>query len=146
MPEVTGIDHIYIAVSNLATSEQFYDKVLVEVLGFKKNAFELSGDPHVQYFNKHFGYVIRPAQTNSLLDGAPGLHHFCFRVESVTDVQDVSRKLRNAGIEASEARNYPEYATDYSATFFADPDGVRLEVTNYRKERRERNEKWDTLG
>ena len=62
MPEVIGIDHIYIAVSNLALSEQFYDKVLVKVLGFRKIKFELGGDSHIQYFNKHFGYVIRPAK------------------------------------------------------------------------------------
>jgi catechol 2,3-dioxygenase-like lactoylglutathione lyase family enzyme len=147
MSEVIGIDHIYIAVSNLTISEQFYDKVLVKVLGFRKNAFELNGDPHVQYFNKHFGYVIRPAKVEfSRVDGTPGLHHFCFRVESISEVQDASQQLRNAGIEASEAQQFPEYAPDYWATFFTDPDGVMLEVTNYRQERRDRNEHWDTLG
>jgi glyoxylase I family protein len=39
MIEVTGIDHIYIAVSDLAVSEQFYDLVLAQALGFRKNAF-----------------------------------------------------------------------------------------------------------
>jgi len=38
---------------------------------------------------------------------------------------------------------YPEYAPDYYATFFRDPDGVHLEVTNYRQERRKRFEDWD---
>jgi len=28
MPEVTGIDHIYIAVSDLARAERFYDTVM----------------------------------------------------------------------------------------------------------------------
>ena len=145
--EVIGIDHVYIAVSNMTVSEQFYDKVLVKVLGFRKNAFELNSDAHVQYFNRHFGYVIRPAQSgSSRIDGAPGLHHFCFRVESIAEVRDVAQQLRDAGIEASQARHLPEYAPDYWATFFTDPDGVRLEVTNYRQERRERNEKWETLG
>ena len=31
----------------------------------------------------------------------------------------------------------------YGATFFVDPDGVRLEVTNWRRERRERAASWD---
>ena len=35
-------------------------------------------------------------------------------------------------------RLYPEYAPDYYATFFSDPDGIRLEITNYRQERRKR--------
>jgi hypothetical protein len=57
----------------------------------------------------------------------------------------VSQQLRNAGIEASEARLFHEYAPDYWATFFADPDEVQLEVTNYRQERRDRNENWEIL-
>jgi len=39
-------------------------------------------------------------------------------------------------MEATEPRYYPEYAPDYYATFFEDPDGVRLEVMNFREIRR----------
>lgn len=146
MPEVIGIDHIYISVSDLVASEQFYDRVLVNTLGFRKNAFTLSGDPHIQYFNRHFGYVIRPAKQHApLSEGTPGLHHFCFRVDSVAEVQEVAQRLHNEGIKASEAKCFPEYAPDYWATFFTDPDGTRLEITNYRQERRDRNENWGNL-
>jgi glyoxylase I family protein len=48
MTEVTGIDHIYIAASNLARSEIFYDRVLLDTLGFRKNKFKLGGEPHIQ--------------------------------------------------------------------------------------------------
>ena len=61
MPEVIGIDHIYISVSDLARSEAFYDRVM-PILGFRKNAFAIGGNAHVQYFNRHFGYVLRPAK------------------------------------------------------------------------------------
>lgn len=143
MPEVTGIDHIYISVSDLARSEIFYDTVLLKVLEFRKNKFSLDGDPHIQYFNRHFGYVLRPSRPPSVHDPlAPGLHHFCLRVNSIEDVATVSTQLRSAGIDASKAKNYPEYAPDYWATFFSDPDGIRLEVTNYRQERRERHDNW----
>ena len=147
MTEVTGIDHIYLAVSDLAKSEYFYDRVLVDALGFRKNAFALAGDPHVQYFNRHFGFVLRPARVSGRHDPyAPGMHHFCLRVESAADVRAVARQLRGAGIDASEAGLYPQYAADYTATFFDDPDGIRLEVTNYRQERRERHDGWDTAA
>jgi catechol 2,3-dioxygenase-like lactoylglutathione lyase family enzyme len=143
MTEVLGIDHLYIAVSDLARSEAFYDRVMLQALGFRKNRFSIGGDPHVQYFNRHFGYVLRPARVQSKHDPyAPGLHHFCLRVDSAADVAAVARELRAAGIDASEARLYPDYAPDYWATFFNDPDGVRLEVTNYREERRERHDHW----
>ncbi len=143
MPEVTGIDHIYITVADIDRSESFYDRVLMKTLGFRKSKFTLDGDPHVQYFNRFFGYVLRPSRTSSTHDAySPGLHHFCLRVDSVEDVVAVSTQLRGTGIAASEARNYPEYAPDYWATFFSDPDGIRLEVTNYRQERRERYDNW----
>ncbi len=143
MTEVTGIDHIYLAVSDLSRSEVFYDLVLSKTLGFRKNKFALGGDPHIQYFNRHFGFVLRPARDNGQHDPySPGLHHFCLRVDLIADVVAVASQLRSLGVDASEAKHYPEYAPDYWATFFADPDGIRLEVTNYRQERRERHDNW----
>lgn len=146
MAEVTGIDHIYISVSELVRSEQFYDCVLQHALGFRKNRFALGGEPHIQYFNRHFGFVLRPARlTQPHQPYAPGLHHFCLRVDSADAVREVAEQLRAAGIDASAARLYPDYAEDYVASYFTDPDGVRLELTNYRAERRARHDHWDAL-
>jgi glyoxylase I family protein len=145
MIEVTGIDHIYITASDMARSEAFYDRVM-KLLGFRKNSFAIDGDPHVQYYNRHFGYVLRPARSkHSHNPYAPGLHHLCFRVDSVEDVAAAANALRAAGIDATEAHLHPGYAPDYWATLFTDPDGVRLEITNYRQERRERHAQWDQL-
>ena len=63
MAEVIGIDHIYIAVSDLARSERFYD-VVMKALGFRRNEFRLEGDRHIQYYNRHFGYVLRPVRSD----------------------------------------------------------------------------------
>lgn len=142
--QVIGIDHVYVAVTDLSVSEAFYDKVLRDTLEFRKNRFTLGGDPHVQYYNRHFGFVLRPARSGARHDPyAAGLHHFCFRVDSREDVVRVASALRALGIPASEARTYPDYAPDYVATFFDDPDGIRLEVTNYRQERRDRHDRWE---
>jgi glyoxylase I family protein len=146
MPEIIGFDHIYITVSDMARSEAFYDR-LMRVLGFRKNTFAIGGDPHIQYFNRHFGYVLRPARTAAAHDAyAPGLHHLCLRVESVQDVVDVAEQIQAAGIAATDAALHPGYASDYWSTFFSDPDGIRLEVTNYRQERRERHDRWEEIG
>lgn len=146
MAEVTGIDHIYISVSSLAISEPFYDRVLRDALGFRKNTFALAGDPHIQYFNRHFGFVLRPARVHTPHEPyAPGLHHFCLRVDSIAEVHAVATQLQQSGIAATDAKLYPDYAPDYTATFFTDPDGVRLEVTNYRQERRDRHDNWESL-
>ena len=145
MPEVIGIDHIYIAVSDLTRSERFYD-VVMATLGFRKNEFHLGDDRHIQYYNRHFGYVLRPARTGQSHDPcAPGLHHLCLRVETEEQVKVAAKALEHRGITVSEAARYPEYAPDYFACFFCDPDGIRLEITNYRQERRQRHDEWDRL-
>jgi glyoxylase I family protein len=143
MPEVIGIDHVYLTVSDLAVSEHFYDLVLARVLQFRRNSFTIGGDPHVQYYNRHFGIVLRPARTGSRHDSyAPGLHHLCVRVDSAADVRETAEALRAQGLDATEVKPYPDYAPDYVATFVTDPDGIRLEITNYRDERRQRHDHW----
>lgn len=142
MAEIIGIDHIYITVSDLVVSEKFYDTVLA-VLGFKKNEFSIDGENHIQYYNRHFGYVLRHARSQTPHDSyAPGLHHLCFRVNDELDVHEAARKLRDVGVAVSEPKRYTEYAPDYFAFHFSDPDGLRLEITNYRLERRQRYDDW----
>jgi glyoxylase I family protein len=140
--EIIGIDHIYIAVSNPARSERFYD-VVMPLLGFKKNEFLNAGDRHVQYFNRHFGIVLRPGKSAQPHDPlSPGLHHFCFRVENLADLEQIAGDFRANHVEFSGPDHFPEYAPDYHAIFFSDPDGIRLEITNYRAERRKRHDGW----
>jgi catechol 2,3-dioxygenase-like lactoylglutathione lyase family enzyme len=142
--EVLGIDHVYFSVRDLAVSERFYDALLVGALGHVKVRADVGGDPHVHYVNRHFGIALRRARSSMAHDSyAAGLHHFCFRVEDEAAVDRVAQALAGAGIEASTPRLYPEYAPDYYAAFVSDPDGLRLEVTNFRAERRERLANWE---
>ena len=142
--EVIGIDHIYLAVSDLPASEAFYD-ALMDLLAFRKNTFSNDGDPHVQYFNRHFGIVLRPAHAAARDGRAPGLHHLCLRVDSAADVDAVSAALTAQGVAHTAPVGYPQYAPDYYALHLRDPDGIHLEVTNYRQERRERFARWESL-
>jgi catechol 2,3-dioxygenase-like lactoylglutathione lyase family enzyme len=146
--DVIGIDHIYIAVRDLARSEDFYDRVMLGVLGFRKGTRDIGGAPHRHYYNRHYGFSIRPARpgTPDHDPCAPGLHHFCFRVADEAAVDRAAAALRAAGINSTAPRTYPEYAADYYATFFTDPDGIRLEITNFRAERRRRMEDWENAG
>jgi glyoxylase I family protein len=142
--EVIGIDHVYVTVRDLARSERFYDRVM-GVLGYRKVQSPIAGDPHVHYYNRQFGFSLRPARpaTPDHDPYAPGLHHFCFRVLDQRAVDRAVEELRGAGIAVTEPRFYPEYAADYYATFFTDPDGVRLEITNFREIRRRRMFDWE---
>jgi glyoxylase I family protein len=146
--EIIGIDHVYLSVRSLERSEAFYDLVLLGALGFRKNRFAIGGDPHVQYFNRLFGVVLRPARQGTAAHDpyAPGLHHLCLRVEGAGDVDRVARALAASGVAVSEPKIFAEYAPDYYAAFVTDPDGMRLEITNFRAERRERMENWQRDG
>lgn len=146
MIDIIGFDHIFITVSDLARAEAFYDRVM-PVFGFRKSCFAISSESHIQYYNRRFGYVLRPSRSAAVHDPySPGLHHLCFRVDSVADVVASANALRAAGVDATEAALHSDYASDYWATFFNDPDGVRLEITNYRQERRERHDHWDRMA
>lgn len=142
MPEIIGIDHIYLTVSDMERSEKFYD-VVMEILGFRKSRFQIDGEKHIQFYNRHIGIVLRPARVASQHNPyAPGLHHLCLKVEGEKEVQEVARMLNERGMSVSVPKHYTEYAPDYFAVFFSDPDGIRLEITNYRQERRERHDNW----
>jgi catechol 2,3-dioxygenase-like lactoylglutathione lyase family enzyme len=146
--EVTAVDHVYITVSDLGRSETFYDQVM-RLLGFRKGTTPIGGEPHFHYFNPVTQYTIRPARrpgASSPHDPyALGLHHVCFRVPSQAEVDAVARGLRDLGIEASEPKLYPEYAPDYYATFFTDPDGIRLEIVAHRRMRSLIRNHWSEL-
>jgi catechol 2,3-dioxygenase-like lactoylglutathione lyase family enzyme len=143
--EVIGIDHLYLAVRSLERAEAFYDRVMLQVLGYRKGSSIIAGDPHVHYFNRQFGFSLRPARAHAPDHDpySPGLHHFCFRVVDERAVDRAAAELRALGVEATEPRYYLEYAPDYYATFFGDPDGIRLEITNFREQRRRRMHDWD---
>lgn len=141
--EVIGIDHVYVTVRDLRRSEVFYDHVM-GALGFRKGRGDMGGEPHLHYYNRHFGYSLRPAKegTHDHDPYAPGLHHFCFRVVDEAAVDRAARTLREASGETTEPRYFPEYDLDYYATFFEDPDGMRLEVANFRERRRTLMHDW----
>ena len=144
--EVSGIDHIFLAVADLQKSIAFYDPVM-KMLGFRKGTLPIAGEPHVHYFNRLTQISLRPGRRADVRHDpyAAGLHHLCLRVEGTTQVDEVAHQLRAMGVEASEPKFYPEYSPDYYATFFEDPDGIRLEVVAFRKLRQIIRDQWEKL-
>jgi catechol 2,3-dioxygenase-like lactoylglutathione lyase family enzyme len=143
--DVTAVDHVYVAVRDLERSIAFYDAVM-RFLGFKKGTGSIAGEPHAHYYNRETQYSIRQARSAGDHDPyRPGLHHLCFRVATRADVDAAAAGLRALGIAASDPALYPEYAEDYYATFFADPDGIRLEIVAHRRMRSLVRDRWDEL-
>ena len=141
--EVIGIDRVFVAVRDMDAAKGFYDRVM-PVLGFRRGGI-IGGDSHVFYHGRQLVYALRPAREGAADHDpyAPGLHHLCFRVVEEKAVDRAARELREAGVEVTEPRYYPEYGPDYYATFFEDPDGIRLEVMNFRELRRKIMYDWE---
>jgi len=76
---------------------------------------------------------------------APGLHHLCLQVADNAALDRLASLLRAAGIAITEPALYPQYADDYYAIFFEDPDGIRLEVVARRARRKLTVERWAEL-
>jgi len=119
---------------------------VMKVLGFRKGTKPIAGERHLHYFNPVTQYTIRPAKLAGPHDPyRPGLHHVCLRVAARADVDAAAQALRGLGVDATDPKYYPEYAPDYYATFFSDPDGIRLEIVAHRHIRSLIRDKWDEL-
>ncbi|HZD54494.1 MAG TPA: VOC family protein [Woeseiaceae bacterium] len=144
--EVSAVDHIYVTVADLERSVAFYDPVM-KLLGFRKSTRPIGGEPHVHYFNPVTQYTLRPSHGAGAAHDPyrPGLHHVCFRLDGRDEVDAAAHGLQRLGIDISEPKLYPEYAPDYYATFFTDPDGIHLELVALRQLRKLIREHWHEL-
>ncbi len=144
--EVLGLDHIYIAVSDLAQSSAFYDGVM-KLLGFHKGTNPVGGQPHTHYFNRVLQYTLRPARPEAPRHDplTPGLHHVCFQVADRRAVAQAARGLQALGIQVTEPRIYADYGPDYYAIYFHDPDGIELEIVSRTRTRNLISDHWNEL-
>lgn len=145
--DVLGIDHIYIAVSDLARATAFYDG-LMKLLGFRKGTDPVGGQPHVHYFNRVLQYTLRPARPGAPTHDplVPGLHHLCFQVADRRTVDEAAQGLRALGVAVTAPRIYREHGPDYYAVYFKDPDGIELEIVSRTRVRELICEHWGELA
>ena len=144
-PLLRGVDHIYLSVRDFGRAEAFYDGVM-EALGLKKGDKAIAGEPHAHYLAPTFQLSIRPARSDEPFDAYRcGLHHLCFQAEGPKTVDECHRRLTAMGIECTQPAYYAEYHPEYYATFFEDPDGIRLEVVARTSNRDLLADRWSEL-
>ena len=129
--QVLGLEHIDLTVNDGARSRVFYDKVLGE-LGFRK----YEGEDSVHWSNGQMTLAIREASgvhRDAQFDRyRVGLHHLALRARSRTDIDAFHNFLVNEKITVLDTpAEYPHYGENYYAVFFADPDGMKLELVHY---------------
>jgi len=147
MPTRGPFAHIDLSIGDPARSIPFYE-VFFEALGYRRlriahPGFEGPRPRRAAWRVRHpngssFGIEVRPARPESR-DRAhdrysPGLHHLAFHAASPDDVDRIHAALVRAGARVldppTDYSGRAGYSEGYYAAFFADPDGLKLEVAH----------------
>jgi catechol 2,3-dioxygenase-like lactoylglutathione lyase family enzyme len=131
--DVLGFDHLDLTVNDISRSLPFYEKVLGE-LGFRR--VPESGSDSVVFANGLTSLALRPPSPERRGERFDryrvGLHHLALRAARRDDVDRFHAWLVGEGLPVLDPpAEYPEYGKDYYAVFFADPDGMKLELVHY---------------
>jgi len=130
--DVLGFDHIDLTVNDLALSTPFYEKALAK-LGFRRVAKDAEA---TIFANGITSIAIRgpsDEQRGASFDRyRVGLHHLALRAARRDDVDLFHTWLVQEGLPVLDPpAEYPAYGEGYYAVFFADPDGLKLELVHY---------------
>ena len=129
-----SLSHVDLTVADLTSSVDFYDRVLGR-LGYRRMDGVGAGAPCWAIADACGGFftiALKPARPESKAARhdryAPGLHHLAFHADSRADVDRFHDFLREIGATVLDAPAEYGYTPGYYAVFFADPDGIKLEV------------------
>lgn len=124
-----ALHHVDLTVTDLETSVDFYHRVLTE-LGFERIPVDPGDAPCWEIRDKPvFGIALHRARSATRHDRfVAGLHHLAFRAGSRAEVDRFFRFLTDRRIEVLDAPAEYDYTPGYYAVFFADPDGLKLEL------------------
>ena len=130
MPDINGIAHIQLTVSNMERSVPFYETLLHSF-----GMVTLINRPEMFYcIGGRTGVAISPASPEHLPDSFDqrrvGLHHVCFRAKSREDVDAIHEVARSLGAKVVRLPSENSWAPGYYSVLFEDPDGIRIEA-NY---------------
>ena len=121
-----SIHHIAIICSNYERSKKFYTEVLElkiirEVYREERKSYKLDLALNDQYIIELFSFPDPPTRPSS--PESCGLRHLAFQVESV---EEAKQKLEQKSVIVEPIRI--DGYTQKKFTFFADPDGLPLEI------------------
>jgi catechol 2,3-dioxygenase-like lactoylglutathione lyase family enzyme len=128
LPDINGIAHIQLSVSDMTRSREFYDAVLgamgmVPVMDDENYFYCVGGRTALA-----IAPIAKEFSRDSFDQGRVGLHHVCFRARSTEDVDELFTIARDAGANILRQPREDNYAPGYYSTLFEDPDGIRIEV------------------
>jgi glyoxylase I family protein len=134
MAVLASLSHLYLTVTDIERSATFYRPVM-SFLGFRlaeRRSDMMGWDAPPGGAPQRFTLV--PARADRAYLGhdrySPGLHHIAWNAESRSQVDDLHRVLAEQGMNVLDPPAEYGYAPGYYAVFFADPDGIKLELVH----------------
>jgi catechol 2,3-dioxygenase-like lactoylglutathione lyase family enzyme len=133
IPTTSGVHHVIITVNDLTRSRHFYE-TLMPRLGYA-GKWEADGAPVVGFFGGGGSFWVKQADPRyageRFSKDRVGLCEVAFRAESREQVEALAGDVeRWGGTILDPPCEYPQYAPGYYAVFFADPDGIKLELVH----------------
>jgi catechol 2,3-dioxygenase-like lactoylglutathione lyase family enzyme len=127
MSEAPVTGHVGLNVSDLARSVDFY----THVLGLDVQSRSDADGRAFAFLGSGGGPVLTLWQQSDrpFSSSAAGLHHLSFAARDAAEVEKIAGRLRERGarIFHGQVAAHRE-GSDSGGVFFADPDGIRLEV------------------
>ena len=134
VPSTGGVHHVFLAVNDLARSRPFY-VALMPRLGYP-GVWDAGGV--IGFLSPGGSFWLKQADPRyageTFSKDRVGLCEVAFRAESRAQVDGLARDVTGFGGKILDPpREYPEYVPGYYAVFFADPDGIKLELVHIPK-------------
>ncbi|WP_201983286.1 SMU1112c/YaeR family gloxylase I-like metalloprotein [Hymenobacter rubidus] len=125
MPQLLGLHHVALIVSNYEVSKRFYTEIIgleivAETYRAARDSYKLDLAVNGQYVIELFSFPSPPPRPS--YPEATGLRHLAF---AVPDVAAAIRQLEQHGVACEPVR--VDELTGRRFTFFSDPDGLPLE-------------------
>ena len=126
MLKINRVHHIAIICSDYQKSKHFYTevlgfKIIAEVYREERQSYKLDLEVGNQYQIELFSFPGPPARPSR--PEAVGLRHLAFEVD---DVETAKQQIENHEIVVEDIR--VDEFTGKRFTFFADPDGLPIEL------------------
>ena len=136
MTRKTGsTNHVRFTVSDIPRAEALYDPLL-DFMGYElaeKSEARLAWRMPSPAGNNQW-VIMSVASDEGGRRGhdrySPGLHHFAWNADSREEVDSFHKLLLERGVEVLEPPAEYGYEPGYYAVFFADPDGLKLELVH----------------